>query len=285
MGYIFISYSHKDNKYVHRLGKDLEKAGFDVWVDDRIDYGSEWPNEIQQRVDNCDAFILLMSSNSFASKWVQNELHRAVRKEKPMFPLLLEGDEPWLSVESTQIFDVTDGRMPDKKLYNSLNQILHSQKHDNKISLEGIPYSDQSREVSTINSTQQINQKRRISKVILEGLVRRHNDDFCKVMKNRDIRYLKGTTTEKGFNQAKQNVVELLDYFQDNNIQSSSLIDIKLLDRQIICDNLVRATIDEVWEEKYIDGRITRLTSRNIYQIIFANKTWLIDSCEILSPT
>ena len=39
MGHIFISYSHKDKKYVENLEKKLLDEGFDVWIDHRIDYG------------------------------------------------------------------------------------------------------------------------------------------------------------------------------------------------------------------------------------------------------
>jgi hypothetical protein len=120
MGYIFISYSHTDRKYVHRLAESLEQEGFNVWIDDRMDYGSDWPYEIQQRLDACDALILVMSPRSLTSKWVQNELNRALRKEKPIFPLMLEGNEPWLAVESIHYIDVSDGRLLEEKYYERL---------------------------------------------------------------------------------------------------------------------------------------------------------------------
>ena len=126
MGHVFISYSHKDTKYAHRLAASLQESGFDVWIDERLDYGSQWPHEIQKRLDTCDAFILVMSPRSFASDWVQSELQRAKRKMKPIFPLLLEGDEPWLSVESTQCYDVRDNDLPDSKFYSALKRAVHT---------------------------------------------------------------------------------------------------------------------------------------------------------------
>jgi hypothetical protein len=121
-------YSHKDRDYVHQLADTLEREGFNVWIDDRLDYGSDWLIEIQQRLNNCDALILIMSPRSLVSKWVQNELNRALRKEKPIFPLLLEWKEPWLSVESTQIIDVTDGKMPEEKFYARLARVTPRKK-------------------------------------------------------------------------------------------------------------------------------------------------------------
>jgi len=123
MGHIFISYSHNDTDYAHRLADTLQAEGFDVWIDERLDYGSQWPQEIQKQLDACDAFILVMSPRSFASEWVQSELQRAKRKLKQIFPLLLEGDEPWLSVESTQYYDVRGEILPDVKFYSALRRV------------------------------------------------------------------------------------------------------------------------------------------------------------------
>src|SRR5271157_1914031 len=119
MGHIFISYSHKDKECVHGLQEDLLKQGFNVWIDDRIDYGTRWPKVIQDHLDECDAFIVIVSENSFESEWVQNEVTRAKRIGKPFFPLLLSGS-PWLSIESTQYVDVTNQQLPPEKFYEHL---------------------------------------------------------------------------------------------------------------------------------------------------------------------
>ena len=36
MGNIFISYSHKDSKYVNKLEQDLIANGFEVWIDGKF---------------------------------------------------------------------------------------------------------------------------------------------------------------------------------------------------------------------------------------------------------
>ncbi|HLF73313.1 MAG TPA: SUMF1/EgtB/PvdO family nonheme iron enzyme [Anaerolineales bacterium] len=124
MGHIFISYSHHDTGYAHRLADIFQAEGFDVWIDARIDYGSQWPHEVQKQLDACDVFVLVMTPRSFASEWVQSELQRAKRKSKPIFPLLLEGDEPWLSVESTQYYDVRGEKLPDARFYSALRRVV-----------------------------------------------------------------------------------------------------------------------------------------------------------------
>ncbi|MGZ9234055.1 MAG: TIR domain-containing protein, partial [Anaerolineales bacterium] len=124
MAHIFISYSHKDAEYAHALAASLQGMGFEVWIDQRLDYGSQWPQELQKQLDSCSAFILIMSPRSYTSEWVQSELQRARRKLKPVFPLLLEGDEPWLSVESTQFYDVRGEVYPDSKFYTALKNVM-----------------------------------------------------------------------------------------------------------------------------------------------------------------
>jgi hypothetical protein len=124
MAHIFISYSHKDTEYAHKLADVLQSEGFDIWIDARLDYGSQWPMEIQRQLDDCSAFILIMSPRAYQSEWVQSELSRAKRKNKPIFPLLLEGDEPWLSVESTQYYDVHENKIPDNKFFSALGRVV-----------------------------------------------------------------------------------------------------------------------------------------------------------------
>lgn len=121
MGHLFISYSHKDKDYVHRLADFLQDRNFEVWIDDRIDYGTRWPVVIEDAIDHCESFVLIASESARQSEWVQNEVARASRLRKPFFPLLLDGG-PWLSFESTQYHDVRGGKLPDEKFINNLRR-------------------------------------------------------------------------------------------------------------------------------------------------------------------
>lgn len=124
MSYIFISYSHKDAEYAHKIAHALEEAKFSVWIDDRIDYGTQWPHVIQENLDNCGVFVVIMTPQAYQSHWVQNELSRAQRKAKPIFPLLLEGNEPWLQVEATQFVDVRNRELPPEAFFAQLNTFV-----------------------------------------------------------------------------------------------------------------------------------------------------------------
>jgi len=120
---IFISYSHKDSRYAHALTEALKRSGLSVWKDDEIDYGAQWSRVIEEHLDGCSAFIIILTPDSRRSAWVQNELNRAQRKEKPIFPLLLKGDEPWLQIESIQFVDVRDGNLPPKRFFDLMAKI------------------------------------------------------------------------------------------------------------------------------------------------------------------
>jgi hypothetical protein len=65
----------------------------------------------------------VVSENSSESRWVQNEVTRAERKGKPIFPLLLDG-EPWIAIEATQYVDVQGGKLPASKFYGQLSKVL-----------------------------------------------------------------------------------------------------------------------------------------------------------------
>jgi formylglycine-generating enzyme required for sulfatase activity len=119
MSHIFISYSHYDKEYVEKLQEALRHEGFNVWTDEGIPYGNQWPTIIEKHLDESDAFIVVMSRNSRNSGMVQNECTRARELKKPVFPLLLDGNT-WLIFQATQYFDVRGGSLPTEKFYKWL---------------------------------------------------------------------------------------------------------------------------------------------------------------------
>jgi hypothetical protein len=124
MSEVFISYSHKDSEYAHRLADKLRQYGIDIWIDERIDYGDQWPRVIQDNLNACRAFLLVMSGNSFNSMWVQNEVSYAQGNNKPIYPLLLEGPV-WLSMAAMQYVDVRNGEMPPERFFQGLRMDLN----------------------------------------------------------------------------------------------------------------------------------------------------------------
>ncbi|MEO8394979.1 MAG: TIR domain-containing protein [Chloroflexota bacterium] len=119
MAHIFISYAHSNREYARKLADHLLASGFDVWIDDRIDFGTNWVREIFKAIDASAAFILIMSPEADASDWVQKEYLQADAQKKPMLPLLLDGGVfPYL--RNVQYYDVRDGEMPQPNFIRRL---------------------------------------------------------------------------------------------------------------------------------------------------------------------
>ena len=91
-GEIFISYSSADRTYVLQLAEHLTAVGLPVWYDAEIDRGSRWADVIEERINGCAAFVVVMSPSSRASEWVEREIDQAQLRHRPIFPLLLSGE-------------------------------------------------------------------------------------------------------------------------------------------------------------------------------------------------
>ena len=73
---VFISYSHKDEKWLKRLDVHLKPLlrdeNIDIWDDRRISAGSQWREEIQKALDGAKVAVLLISANFIASDFIIN---------------------------------------------------------------------------------------------------------------------------------------------------------------------------------------------------------------------
>ncbi|MEQ8677369.1 MAG: protein kinase [Aggregatilineales bacterium] len=128
MSYVFISYSKKDKVYTDQLVDQLFNEGFDVWLDRGSLFPSEnWWTAIVHAVWGCEAFIVVLSSNSDSSDYVQREIAVAERRGKPLFPILLDGTlstPNWNFFLRTQVEDVSrDQNLPGSAFYQRLSLI------------------------------------------------------------------------------------------------------------------------------------------------------------------
>ncbi|MBL8161009.1 MAG: SUMF1/EgtB/PvdO family nonheme iron enzyme [Anaerolineae bacterium] len=122
--HIFISYSKHNSDYAYTLADFLQENGFDIWIDRiRIEYGVDWWAAIVQGLKGCGALIVVMTPESRQSDWVKREVFIALEDEKPVFPLLLNG-ENWELFVLTQYVDVRDGALPDGDLLKRLGEYV-----------------------------------------------------------------------------------------------------------------------------------------------------------------
>jgi hypothetical protein len=83
--FTFVSHSSKDKPFVHDFAAQLEAAKLHCWVDvEDIADGAQWARVIQQGVEDCDAMVVVWSTNARASEWVERETLLALRLNKPV---------------------------------------------------------------------------------------------------------------------------------------------------------------------------------------------------------
>lgn len=123
MAHVFISYSKKNRGYARKLADSLLARGFDVWMDDRIDYGRNWERVIFQAIEQCAAFVVIMTPEAYSSDWVLRECQYADKRRKPTFPILLEGEE-FPRYGPTQYADVRDGSLPPEEFYEHITEVV-----------------------------------------------------------------------------------------------------------------------------------------------------------------
>ncbi|MBZ0285162.1 MAG: protein kinase [Anaerolineae bacterium] len=121
--HLFISYSRQDKGYAQQLSEHLQHNGFAVWIDSKIDYGDAWFDEIDDAVKTCAAFVLLMTPHAQQSEWVKKEILLAKRYKKPIFPVLLDGEEFPIVID-IQFADVRDGTMPAVDFHRRLRRAV-----------------------------------------------------------------------------------------------------------------------------------------------------------------
>jgi serine/threonine protein kinase len=122
--HLFISYSRRDKDFAQRLKDHLRGSGFTIWIDEQIEHGDHWFNEINDAIRTCAAFLVLMSPEAEHSEWVQKEILLAKRYKKPIFPLLLSGDEFPLLID-LQFADVRDGELPGTDFHRRVSKAVY----------------------------------------------------------------------------------------------------------------------------------------------------------------
>ncbi|MEW6586007.1 MAG: toll/interleukin-1 receptor domain-containing protein [Nitrospirota bacterium] len=83
--YIFISYSHRDKRFVDELMVHLaplqKRFAFDLWSDQKIAPGDSWKSEIDAALGRANIAILLVSADYLASDWIAGtELPRLLKR-------------------------------------------------------------------------------------------------------------------------------------------------------------------------------------------------------------
>ena len=91
---VFLSYCRADRDMMVRVQQTLSEAGLRVWTDEGIPPGTvSWKRAIHHAILNASTMIAIFSPDAVESRWVLAELDFAEMHGKPIYPLMVNGDE------------------------------------------------------------------------------------------------------------------------------------------------------------------------------------------------
>ena len=88
--FVFISYAHKDSAAVLPCVNAMKKSNISLWYDEGIQAGSEWPEFIAEKVEDCTKFVLFISNAYLESQNCKRELNFAISRKKEILSIFLE---------------------------------------------------------------------------------------------------------------------------------------------------------------------------------------------------
>lgn len=86
---IFISYKREDLSTARKLAVGLEKQGWSVWWDPKLQAGEDFEDAIEAALDDAKCIIVLWSARSVKSKFVKDEA-RYARDHNKLVPVAIE---------------------------------------------------------------------------------------------------------------------------------------------------------------------------------------------------
>lgn len=151
MAEIFISYAREDREHAKALAGILASRGWSVWWDRKIPVGKNFSRVLEEELHAARAVVVLWSSHSIKSEWVENEASDAAERGV-LVPVMLE--EVRLSLQFRRIHAAhlvgwqPGASTPDlEDLFASLTSLLgapviNSQTSSGSASASGVPPPD-----------------------------------------------------------------------------------------------------------------------------------------------
>lgn len=92
---IFISYSRHDIEVAKEIKADIEQTtGVECWMDlDCIDCGDKYEDIIVKAIDEAKIVIFFLSEHSMQSEWTKDEVRYALRTDKKVIPVCIDGTQ------------------------------------------------------------------------------------------------------------------------------------------------------------------------------------------------
>jgi formylglycine-generating enzyme required for sulfatase activity len=126
MADIFISYKSERRKAAEHLAKILERYGYSVWFDYHLVKGDDFADEIDRRIREAKAVVILWCTLAVQSPWVKREAALATRLGRAV-PCKIEPCDLRVDFDGDDIIDLTswNGAPRDHDLDKLLAGVAH----------------------------------------------------------------------------------------------------------------------------------------------------------------
>lgn len=104
---IFVSYARANKDTVLALLPVLKSH--EVWIDDRLNIGQDWWDEIERQIAACHCVMFIISPQSLASEYCQKELEFSRKLGKAIAPIVIEKADIPDDLRRLQLIEVQDG--------------------------------------------------------------------------------------------------------------------------------------------------------------------------------
>jgi hypothetical protein len=120
---VFLSHARNDRTIADSLAEELRRQEINVWYDQSISPGEDWPEEIKKALNACDSMIAILHQHSFSSSYVRNELEHAFfddRYKGRLLPVLIGPSSdadfarlPWV-LTKMKYLRITEKQSPER---------------------------------------------------------------------------------------------------------------------------------------------------------------------------
>ncbi len=128
MADVLISYPRKDQWIMRTLRAEIEKAGFSVWVDEKLEPGKlTWQQAIAREVEVSRCVVVIITANTKPSEWMEREVQYARNNGKVVIPVLVTGnaaDVPFYMVTDQAVDLHTDFDAGVKRLLTFIRRFV-----------------------------------------------------------------------------------------------------------------------------------------------------------------
>lgn len=158
MADVFVSYSRRDKEFVRVLHDALTKSHYNTWIDwEDIPPTADWWAEIKAGIEETHTFIVVITSESVASRVCRDEIDHAVLHSKRIIPVVRQSDflredlHPalahlqWLFFQADDKFDVAF-----QALVEAINTDLEYKKTHTRWQVSALKWEKQGRDANLL---------------------------------------------------------------------------------------------------------------------------------------